>query len=116
MLRRRSAGQFRACHRHDLGTLAAAILLFELGSFFHTRPTIRFTILSQVLFWLCGGLLFSLPRLARAPVLIQAEVPARERAPPHRSRGPPRHMPGVASPARPATVNPPPPTRRADGS
>jgi len=59
----------RACRGTDLGTLAAAIWVFELGILLHSWAynPLHYPP-SRVLFWLWAGVLFSLPRLARAPV------------------------------------------------
>jgi hypothetical protein len=77
ILLKRGVEAVRACRGTDLGTLAAGILVFQLAIVLqswaydplHYPP-------SRVLFWLWGGVLCALPRLARAPAFRSRTQPA----------------------------------------
>ena len=112
----RSAGGPRV-PRHRPGHTRGGGSAFELGILLHSSwPTIRFTILRAGSCSGSGRVCSSACRDSPARRSSSQRCGPRTRCRPVGSRGPPRHMPGVASPARPATVDPPPPTRRADGS
>ena len=101
----------RACRGTDLGTLAAAIFVFQLGILLHSWAynPLHYPP-SRVLFWLWAGVLAGLPRLARAtatqPEVRQADtVPVRRLTRPaaafagRRLVGPPGHHRSAAADA-----------------
>lgn len=66
-----------ACRASDLGTLAAAILAFQLAIIIHSWAynPLHYPP-SRVLFWLWTGVLLALPRLARTPAFQPEARPA----------------------------------------
>jgi hypothetical protein len=67
----------RACRNSDLGMLAAAIFVFQLAILLHSWAynPLHYPP-SRVLFWLWGGVLCSLPRLAQARATQPRVAPA----------------------------------------